>query len=154
MFPFLFFYSLLSLSLSPSVSVPLALFPYLPSPLLFFSFLDSRFNADRLTIKTTYDKHIHDASSQWKNCSLLGLSHCFLVTFPSSSHLRYILMLVWPPPISCYCVSYYRLPYWNAYLSITSLATVVEKTLPEAEKTEWVSHVWMKTIEQFIKTRG
>lgn len=68
----------------------------------------------------------------------LGLSHCFVFTFFffPSSHLRHILMLVWPPPISCYCVSYYRLPSSELLSFHHLLVLLVEVNSPEAGK-DW-----------------
>lgn len=143
--PFCFLISF-SLSLSVSLSISLS-FP----PFYSFCLLDSRIGEDTWQWRTnqcmpnTYTLLL--LPSERPAVILVSAIAFFSLSTPPSSHFRHILMPARPPPISCYCVSYYRLPSWNAYLSITNLTILVEMTLPEAEKTEWMAPVWMRTTE-------
>lgn len=63
--------------------------------------------------KSTYPKYSGRAfllRAKELLCFLAWAIALFSLFPPPSSHLRHILMLMWAPPISCYCVSYYRLP--------------------------------------------
>ena len=88
--------------------------------------------------KSTFSKYAGKAfvhRAEESIALLLGFSRSFVFTFlPPKFTLKAPFNAVCPPPFSCYCVSYYRLPSLELLSFHHLLILFIEMNLPEAEK--------------------